>query len=165
MVQPGDQVDDDVRSDRATEDAALTDPPAPSAALRALDRLVGTWAVSGGATGTVSYEWMDGGYFLLQRVELEQFGQRVTGLEVIGNLRPFGEEPSDDVHSRFYDRTGNTFDYVYQLDGDTLHIWAGERGSPAKFTGTFAADGRLNHGAWEYPGGGGYESRMTRTDP
>jgi len=41
-----------------------------STELQALDRLVGTWTVSGGAEGTVRYEWMDGGYFLLQHVDL-----------------------------------------------------------------------------------------------
>jgi hypothetical protein len=28
--------------------------------------------VTGGAEGTVTYEWMAGGFFLLQRVDLEQ---------------------------------------------------------------------------------------------
>lgn len=139
-------------------------PPAPSPALRSLDRLVGRWAVTGGASGTVSYEWMDGGYFLLQRIELDQHGQTVRGLEVIGHLRPFGEGPSADVRSRFYDSMGNTLDYTYALDGDTLTIWGGERGSPAYFEGAFSADGRTVEGAWTYPGGGGYASTMTRLD-
>ena len=40
----------------------------PSAELKALDRLVGTWSVSGGAEGTVRYEWMPGRFFLLQHI-------------------------------------------------------------------------------------------------
>ncbi|WP_405688223.1 hypothetical protein [Streptomyces sp. NBC_00057] len=36
----------------------------PSAELKALDRLVGTWAVTGGAEGTVRYEWMPGRFLL-----------------------------------------------------------------------------------------------------
>ncbi|MFC7403782.1 hypothetical protein [Georgenia alba] len=136
--------------------------PEPSEALRALDRLVGTWEVTGGAPGSVTYEWMEGGYFLIQRVELEQFGQPITGFEVIGNLRPFGEAPSEHVHSRFYDSQGNTLDYVYEIDGDTLWIWALEKGHPAHFKGTFDADGDVVDGEWVYPGGGGYPSTMTR---
>ena len=31
----------------------------------------GTWRVTGGAEGTVTYRWMEGGYFLIQDVELE----------------------------------------------------------------------------------------------
>ncbi|MCX4385442.1 DUF1579 domain-containing protein [Micromonospora peucetia] len=134
----------------------------PSVELKALDRLVGTWTVTGGAEGTVTYEWMDGGFFLLQRVALTQFGQPVTGLEVIGNLRPFGEPASADVMSRFYDSTGNTLDYVYELTGDTLTIWGGAKGSPAYYRGTFSADGTTVAGEWVYPGGGGYPSAMTR---
>lgn len=140
----------------------MSDIVEPSTELKALDRLVGTWKVTGGAEGTVRYEWMAGGFFLLQHVELSQFGQPVTGLEVIGNLRPFGEPPGADVVSRFYDATGNTFDYVYQLTGDTLTIWAGAKDSPAYFEGTFNADGTVLTGEWTYPGGGGYASTMTR---
>jgi hypothetical protein len=74
-----------------TREDEMSDNAQPSAELKALDRLVGTWSVSGGAEGTVRYEWMPGRFFLLQHVELTQFGQPVTGLEVIGNLHPFGE--------------------------------------------------------------------------
>ncbi|GAA3396287.1 hypothetical protein [Cryptosporangium minutisporangium] len=136
--------------------------PQPSVELQALERLVGTWKVTGGAEGTVRYEWMPGRFFLLQHVDLTQFGQPVTGLEVIGHLHPFGEPVGDDVVSRFYDAVGNTFDYVYELSADTLTIWAGAKGSPAYYQGTFSADGSTVTGAWTYPGGGGYASTMTR---
>ncbi|MEU4426524.1 hypothetical protein AB0F81_38370 [Actinoplanes sp. NPDC024001] len=145
-----------------TEEDEMSENPQPSADLQALDRLVGTWKVSGGAEGTVRYEWMAGRYFLLQHVELSQFGQTTTGLEVIGNLRPFGEPAGADVVSRFYDASGNTFDYVYELDGDTLTIWAEAKGSPAFYRGSFNAGGTVVAGEWTYPGGGGYASTMTR---
>ena len=134
-----------------------------STELQALDRLVGTWTVSGGAEGTVRYEWMDGGYFLLQHVDLAHDGNHVNGLEVIGNLRPFGEPAGADVVSRFYGSAGETFDYVYELAGDKLTIWAGAKGSPAYYEGTFSEDGNTLTGAWHYPGGGGYSTVTTRT--
>jgi hypothetical protein len=137
----------------------------PDAAMQPFERLIGAWEVTGEATGRVTYEWLDGGFFLLQRVDLEQFGQRTRGIEVIGRLRPFGAaEPGDDVVSRYYDDQGNTFDYVYDLEGDTLTIWGGERGSPAYYRGTFAEDGDTLTGAWVYPGGGGYAATSTRVD-
>ncbi|MGO4200689.1 hypothetical protein AB4Z09_02815 [Rhodococcus sp. TAF43] len=145
-----------------TEQDMTRQVPQPSAELNALDRLVGTWRVTGGAEGTVTYSWMEGGYFLVQNVDLEQFGEAVTGTEFIGNLRPFGEERSTDVVSRFYDNQGNTLDYVYDLVGDTLTIWGGAKGSPAYFRGTFSADDSVLDGGWIYPGGGGYPSTMTR---
>lgn len=134
----------------------------PSPELKALDRLVGTWQVTGGAEGTVRYEWMPGRFFLIQHVELTQFGEPVTGMEIIGNLRPFGEPTGADVVSRYYDSAGNTFDYVYELEGDTLTIWAGAKGSPAYYKGTFSADNTTLAGEWVYPGGGGYASTSTR---
>jgi hypothetical protein len=144
-------------------DEALAHPqqPEPNPDLESLgNRLVGTWEVSGGARGKVTFEWMEGGFFLLQRVDLEQHGQRIKGIEIIGHERPFGAEPSEDIKSRFYDNLGDTLDYVYELEGDALKIWAGEKGSPAYYEGTFGGD--TLSGAWVYPGGGGYASTATR---
>ena len=141
---------------------AAANGPSPSAAVAALDRLVGEWTVTGGAEGIVQYEWLTGRHFLLQHVELEQFGEQITGLEVIGHLRPFGGEAGTDLTSRFYDSQGNTLDYTYELEGDALIIWGGHKGSPAYFRGEFSDDDRVLDGAWVYPGGGGYDSTMTR---
>ena len=139
-------------------------PPASDPDLGSLDRLVGTWELSGGAQGKVTYEWMEGGFFLIQHVDLEQNGQKIKGMEIIGRLRAFGAAPSEDIWSRYYDTMGNTLDYVYELRGDTLTIWGGSRGSPAYYQGTFSDDGNTLSGAWVYPGGGGYESTATRVE-
>ena len=137
-------------------------PPQPSPDLKKLDRLVGTWEMSGGVQGRVTYEWMEGGFFLIQHVDLEQYGQKIKGIEIIGHERPFGSEPSEEIKSRFYSSSGDTLDYVYELEGDTLTIWGGEKGSPAYYRGTFSEDGNTLSGAWHYPGGGGYEATSTR---
>jgi hypothetical protein len=138
-------------------------PPEPNPDLNTLgERLVGTWEMSGEVSGTVTYEWMEGGFFLVQHVDLEQYGQRITGLEIIGHEKPFGSEPSEEIKSRFYSNTGDTLDYVYELEGDTLTIWGGERGSPAYAKSQFSEDGKSGSGEWVYPGGGGYRFTMTR---
>jgi hypothetical protein len=136
--------------------------PTPDAALQQLgDKLLGTWEISGGAQGQVRYEWMDGGFFLIQHVNLGH-GQQNKGMEIIGRERGFGAtEPSADIKSRYYGSGGETFDYVYELEGDTLTIWGGAKGSPAYYRGTFSADGNVLSGAWVWPGGG-YESTATR---
>jgi DMSO/TMAO reductase YedYZ heme-binding membrane subunit len=148
-------------------DAQAHQPPEPSLDLKCLDRLVGTWEVSGGVQGRVvqgrvTFEWMEGDFFLIQHVDLEQYGQRIKGIEIIGHERLFGAEPSEEIKSRFYDNMGNTLDYVYELEGDTLTIWGGEKGSPAYSKGTFSDDGDTLSSEWVYPGGGGYRSTMTR---
>jgi hypothetical protein len=137
--------------------------PAPSdPALRSLDRLVGKWQISGPTIeGQVTYEWMEGGFFLIQHVELLHDGRKIKGMEMIGRLRPFGAEPGEHIQSRYYDSHGDTLDYVYEINGETLTIWGGEVGSPAYYQGTFDPSGNTCRGKWIYPGGG-YESNMTR---
>jgi hypothetical protein len=144
-----------VADERNTADAGGNQGPAePAADLRALGRLVGTWELSGDVGGTVTYEWMEGGFFLIQHIDL---GPEAKGMEIIGHERPLGAEPSMDINSRFYSGTGDTLDYTYELEGDTLTIWFGERGSPAYYEGTLSEDGSTLTGAWHYPGGG-YEA-------
>lgn len=133
----------------------------PSKKLKALDRLVGTWELTGDSTGTVTYHWMDCGFFLIQDINITVFGDNVKAVEYIGHLHPFGQDPSEDIYSRVYDTQGNTLDYVYEMEDDTLTIWGGEKGSPAYFKGTFT-DKDTNEGAWVYPGGGGYSTTMKR---
>jgi hypothetical protein len=135
--------------------------PAPD--LRALDRLVGEWQVSGDyVEGTSSFEWMEGGFFLIQRFDFEtQEGRKIEGVEIIGHERPFGAGPSEHVKSRAYSNTGDTLDYVYEIEGDSLTIWGGEKGSPAYFRGKFSTDDDILAGRWHWPGGG-YEATSTR---
>jgi hypothetical protein len=71
-------------------------------------------------------------------------------------------EPSEDIKSRYYGSDGSTLEYVCELDGDTLTIWFGEKGSPAYYKGSFSDDGNTLTGAWVYPGGGGYSTTTTR---
>jgi hypothetical protein len=93
-----------------------------------------------------------------------QGGHHVKGIEVIGREKPMFGEPSEDIKSRFYDSEGNTLDYVYEIDGDTLTIWGGEKGSPAYCTTKFAPDGDTITATWVWPGGG-YETSGTRMKP
>ena len=131
---------------------------APHPSLRALDPLVGAWEMTGpGQSGTVTYEWLEGGHYLVQHVDMESHGERTRGVEYIGY-----HEDSGELRSHYFG-DGPILEYVYELTGDTLTIWYGGKDSPAKFTGTFTPDRRHLAGAWEWPGGG-YESASTRTD-
>jgi hypothetical protein len=85
-------------------------------------------------------------------------GRKVAGVEVIGHERPFGAEPSEDIKARAYSNTGDTLDYLYELEDDALTIWGGEKGSPAYFEGEFSGDTLA--GRWRWPGG--YQATSTR---
>lgn len=130
-------------------------------ALHALNRLVGTWQITGDATGTVTYRWLPGHHFLVQEGELELFGHRNRFIEIIGRLKPFGGASSTDIHSRTYTSTGDTLDYIYEIQGDTLTIWGGHRDSESAFRGTFADQDHTLTGDWTWPGGG-YTTTSTR---
>ena len=133
--------------------------PTPSEDVKRLgERLVGSATISGGATGTSQCEWIEGGFFLVQHIDIEQNGMHIKGMEIIGHLKPFGGQESPEIHSCFYDNHGNTLNYVYELspDGRKLTVWGGEKGSPAYYEGVFNDDGTCN-GEWHYPGGGGYK--------
>lgn len=132
--------------------------------LKSLEKLVGTWHVSGpDIKGQVRFEWMEGGFFLLQHVDLDHSGRHIKGIEIIGYQLPFGaEQPSEHIKSHWFGNSPDTLEYTYEVNDQTLTIWGGEKGSPAYYQGTWSADGRTNAGAWVYPGGGGYESTLTR---
>jgi hypothetical protein len=137
--------------------------PVPNRDLKGLNRLIGTWKQTGGVEGTVTYEWAEGGFFLIQHVDMVSGDQPIKGMEIIGHVQSFGEEPSQDIKSRFFSfLDGMTLDYVYEIEDDTLTIWGGERGSPAYYKGHFSEDGNTLTGGWVYPGGGGYEATTTR---
>jgi hypothetical protein len=40
---------------------------------------------------------MEGGFFLVQHVDLEQNGQPIKGIEIIGHEQMFGAEPSASI--------------------------------------------------------------------
>ncbi len=125
--------------------------------LEHLGRLVGSWRLSGGLHGQIRFEWTQGRHFLVQHIELDG----LRGIEIIGRERPIGAEPSDDIHARFFGDNGETYDHVYELEGDTLTIWSGERGEPPYFRGRFVGDDAII-GAWVYPDGAGPDVTATR---
>jgi hypothetical protein len=132
----------------------------PSSALKCLDRLVGTWNVSGEAEGQVSYEWIEDGLFLMQRVDLDQGGQKNKGIEIIRY-----DEETGTLRSVFFTHTGKVLEYEYEMEDDTLIISMNIPGVCGEYIGTFSADGRSYTGSWEWSQDGrlmGYDTTMTR---
>jgi hypothetical protein len=128
---------------------------APSAALQRIGKiLLGTWKLTVGAEGKIRHEWAEGGFFLVQHVDLT-VGRKIKGIEIIGHLQWVGESPSEDIWTRFYSfYDGLTLDYAYELDGKTLLIWFMKKGSDNRYKGEFSKDGNSFKGARGWPGGG-----------
>ena len=143
-------------------------PPQPNPALKSLDVMVGTWDLRGRESGPVgeihgqvTFQWMEGGFFLTQRVDIDYIGQKIKGVEYIGY-----DESNEVLKSYFFSNHGPgpfggiTLEYVREAGDDTLTSWGGFVGSPASFEGRFSDARNTVTGRWEWPGGG-YEATMT----
>jgi hypothetical protein len=141
----------------------------PNPALKRLDVMVGTWDLKGRESGPdgeilgqMTFEWMEGGFYLVQRVDIDYVGRKIKGAEYIGY-----DDSNKNLKSYFFSNEGPgpfggvALEYVWEVGDDTLTIWGGFVGSPASFKGKFSDDHNTVAGRWEWPGGG-YEATMTR---
>lgn len=142
-------------------DAPGAQAPPRNPGLGALDRLVGSWTISGGSEGETTYERMDGGHFMIQRGEVTREGQPFRFLQVIGYDRTPGSAPGEEIVGRLYTSTGDTLNYVCEAD-DGVTIWFGQRGSDAYYRGTWSDDGNELRSTWVWPGGGYDETTRVR---
>ncbi len=139
-------------------------PKLPNPALKTLDRLIGRWRMTGPEVeGEISYEWMEGGFFLIQRFDLVNSGTHAKGIEYSG----FDEE-TQTIRSRLMATDGARFTYTYEMDGDTLLYWFGDKGSTWFSKGTFASAGQRVTGRWHMPqregGTEGYDYTLIRIE-
>jgi hypothetical protein len=141
--------------------AAEYEMPTPNPALQKFERLVGTWIIYGideagcELNGKEIFSWMEGGFFLKQEIDQVYAGQKITGIQIIGYERKWGaEETADECTSHLFDNMGNSWEYVWELEGNALTVWGGYIGSPAAFKAQFSDDGNTLNGKWEWPGGG-----------
>lgn len=128
----------------------------PHPALRALDVLVGTWRVSGGANGQFSFEWIDGGFFMMQRIDVD----RLQGVEIIGY-----DERSRALKSQCFTNSGIVCEYEYEIRDDTLIISVNMPHMQGDFVGTFNDERTVCSGSWEWVENGitkGYDTTFTR---
>lgn len=138
-------------AENGSDQGATGQPPGPDPALRKLDRFVGTWDVRGrtlGAerddvSGRLTFEWLPGGFFLQQRVELDFRGYEIRGLEIIGYDAATDRFPS----TVFSNLVGAPIPYEYDVQGDRVTIRT-ELGGGATFTGRWAEDGESMSGGW-----------------
>ncbi len=95
-------------ADDATNNAQAHEQPEPNPALERLNVMVGEWDLKGRESGPdgeirgrVTFEWMEGGFYLVQRVDIDHIGQRITGVEYVGY-----DESNGTLKSYFFSNTG-----------------------------------------------------------
>jgi hypothetical protein len=125
--------------------------------MKSLDRMVGTWKVSGGARGTVRYEWFDRKSALIQYVNLGD----TRGFEVIRF-----DQDSQSWRSWFFDRSGSTvLEYTYEVDAEQLKISIDMEDRRGSFIARFSDGGNVLEGRWDWTHSGkkmGYNATLTR---
>ena len=135
--------------------AATGQLPGPDPALKKLDRFVGTWEVTGrtlGAdendvSGRLTFEWLPGGFFLQQRVQIDFQGMDIRGTEIIGFDPATGRFPST-VYSNL---VGVPIPYEYDVQGDDVTIRT-ELAGGATFRGRWGAGDTMSGGWRPDPG-------------
>ncbi len=148
---------------------AVLRPSNPDPALRRLDRLVGTWEISGRTLGSkednirgrVTIAWLPGEFFLEQRGHMTFMDATIDSLEIVGY-----DPAMDTFPSTVYSNLGGIpVTYFWDVQGNTVTHW--EEGS--KYTGTLSEDSRTLTGGWRpvkgYSGPDNtYDAIMTRVD-
>lgn len=120
-------------------------------AYRQLSKLLGKWNTNGRIlaangnpeikiTGTDTYEWMPGNFFLLHKVDVSIGGDKNQTLEIIGH-----NEERDHYTMQYYDNKGNSGSMVATVTAD---VWM-FIGESLRFTGSFYDEGNIFAGIWE----------------
>jgi hypothetical protein len=135
--------------------------PTPHPAMRRLDALVGEWEMQVSVhgqplqgRGRTTFEWLEGGAFLVQHADAEP-AQPGTPAELVANS-PFplaaiiGLDDSTERFSMLYaDARGVARVYQMSLSDGVWKVWREAPGFSQRFTGTFGDDGKTITGRWE----------------
>jgi hypothetical protein len=133
----------------------------PNSRLKSLERLVGKWKATdpsgaGAIEGATTFEWMEGGNFLLQHVD---FGDS-KGIEIIG----FNEERKS-LRSHYFDGSGKILEYTYELLDDTLTVSINMSRAKGQFIAKFSDNDNTYTGSWNWTQDGvkkSYDAIMTK---
>jgi len=117
---------------------AETHPPA----LAGFDALIGTWdteavhrLIDAVVPGTVTYEWLEGGQFVVQRSHNDH-ELLPDAISVIG-----APEDGDGLVAEYFDSRGVRRTYKTSLEDGVLRTWREVEGFDQRSVATIAADG------------------------
>jgi hypothetical protein len=139
-----------------TDDATAQRPPQPDAALKRLDRFVGTWSMEGNLVGSgqknirgeTTFRWLPGGFFLEQHVTLDFMGLKIDSVELIGYDAPTNTFPS----TVFSNLSPAPLPYRWEVEGDDVTITVAYGPLDATFKGSWREDGTFSGGWRANPG-------------
>jgi hypothetical protein len=125
--------------------------PDRNPALDRLEALVGDWTMEAGPPGgpawpgeaTVSFEWLDGRWFLIQRWKVEM-PEAPDGIALIG----LGESDGT-FQQHFFDSRGVHRIYEMTLDDGVWTLWRYHPGFSQRYEGRVSEDGKAIEGRWE----------------
>jgi hypothetical protein len=113
----------------------------PNPALAGLGVLAGEWEMEvpkyPGTSGHVTFEWMEGGAFLVERM-----GDQATW--IIGR-----DEATDGYCMLYFDARGVSRIYLMSLDDGIWRIWRNALGFSQRFKGVISKDGKTISAYWE----------------
>ena len=135
-----------------SDDTQAQQMPKPDPALKRLEKFIGTWEMKGrtlnskedNVYGRATFEWLPGGFFLQQRIELNFMGMELRSLELI-RYDPETQTFPSDVYSNM---SPIPLPYNWDVQGDTLKISVDYGPINAAFNGKFSEDGNSFSGGW-----------------
>ena len=140
--------------------------PDPREKLEPFGALIGEWAmelthpaVEGGAVirGQTTYEWLEGGRFLIQRAANEH-PDIPDSLSVIGVM-----EGDADLSMQYFDSRGVHRVYAIGFDGNELTLERDVPGFAQRLSATLSGDGSTLSGVWQLDQGEGYKDDLAFT--
>jgi hypothetical protein len=148
--------DDRVTQEQTPPETTTTDAggmPTPDPALRALDQFVGSWRFRGHLVGSdednivgrATYHWLEGGFFLVQDIEID-----FAGLYQIRSHELMGYDPSTGAFSSlvFSNMSPTPLPYQWEVNGRDVKITVDYPPLDATFTGRWSEDGERFSGGW-----------------
>jgi len=127
--------------------------PQPDPELKRLDFLVGEWSMRGHMVGSdeeniigkASFEWLPGGFFLRQRVQLDFAGfVQIDSEELIG-YNPETNAFSSRVYSNM---SPEPLPYEWDVQDGSMTISVSHGPMDATFNGQLSEDGHRFSGGW-----------------